>query len=159
MSRETRLPRHPPEIIWQWGVCPEYQDKDFLSRVVKGAPSLDAYDVLDLEIRAVDRVWVLLRDAFLPPPVLARVLERIKAQADEWEAGHRAQTLSEVARREQRGHRWRAAACIASAAVRKRDPSRLNVEAAYEQEYQRQLAIIREELDAYLSPQKGSLHA
>ena len=149
-----QLPRHPPEIIWQWGVCEPYQDADFLSGVVKGTTSIDAYGVLDLEIRAVDRVWVLLREAFLPAPVLTSVMERIKSKAEEFDAAHRAETLGEVSRRERGGDRWRAASRIASAAVRHSDPDRLNVEAAYDAEYRRQLAIIREELDSWVSEQE-----
>jgi hypothetical protein len=156
---DKQLPRHPPEAVWQWGVCAAYRDPERLAQVVQGKASLDPYDVLDLEIRAVDRVWVLLREAFLPQVVLARVLARIKSTADEFEKDHRTETLREVARREQGRDYWRVASRIASAAVKHRDPERVNVDAVYDEEYQRQLAIIREELDSWTSEEGDTRRA
>jgi len=154
--RARKLSRHTPEIIWKWGVCETYRDPGHLDGVVKGKRSVDAKDVLALEISAADRVWVVLRKAFLPATVLRKVMSRIVAKIDDFETRQKRQARAEFDRAEAKNDYWLAASRVAGATVGHVDPNRENVAEAYAAEYGRQLQIIREEIDSWLSDQGGT---
>ena len=149
--RVKRLPKHSPQIILQWGVCTTYQDLEHLDSVVSGKSEVDAEDILALDISAADRVWVLLRRAFLPAPVLQAVMQRIFTKTDVFETARRSRTRLAFDRATRKHDYWRAAQRVACAAVEHHDPGRTAVVATYDTEYERQLQIIREEITSWLN--------
>ena len=152
---EKKLAQHSPEIIWGWGVCETYRNPDYLNSTVKGKRSIDALGILELEISAADRVWVLLRKAFLPKQVLSRVMERIREKCDEFDPERMDRTRGRFDKEMRKNEHWFAATRVASAVVSHADPDRENVADHYAAEYDRQLTIIREELEIWLSDQGG----
>jgi hypothetical protein len=73
------LPTVNPTVIWNWGVCQKYRDADHLQNVTSGHQQMNAFDVLALPIRDVDKLWVILRTEFLPLEVLNRFCDRLLA--------------------------------------------------------------------------------
>lgn len=156
------LPTVNPRIIWDWGVCETYRDAEFLRNLMKGKEEVDAVDVLALDIRPVDKLWALLRKELLPAEVLDAFTSRILAMEDvpadlQIDAARgringdiRKESVREALRkRAHADHRWdvcrHVAAAVKYSGVRN-----------WAQEYDRQLAILVEELERWISNQDSN---
>jgi len=163
MPRE--LPTVDPRIIWTWGVCDTYRDEKFLRELLGDKAQVNAFDVLALDIRPVDKLWALLRKELLPAEVLNQFTTRIlvmedvpaalqiDAVRDRIDGDIKRESVREALRnRMHPDHRWdvcrHVAAAVKYSGIRN-----------YDEEYARQFDVLVEELNHWLEKNglKGKL--